>query len=334
MIEIKQKKWEDLDVRALAEITAEVRRDEGLGNYSVEQVEEYLRTMNERFPIEIALLAMEEDQILGWLGVERVTEQIGEIGRWQPFVQGLERNKVAQQLISRINTYARENEIKRMEIGFGEISEANLDTFKMKQMWYESEDWNKLEDDFFMVVNPMEIAVQEPKLPEGFNLRPLLEVDNDTLYPCYFEAFTTGQAKWIYDMTEEQIRQEFDKNFDRANPINDQASVVVEHDEDVVGFVLVLSRSEDEEHVESIGVHPSVRGKGLAKTMLWKVFQVLQNSESENLTLGVDSVNIPAVKLYKQLGFETLSRTIRYAWKSSGAQDFWDGPARNPEWAI
>ena len=73
--------------------------------------------------------------------------------------------------------------------------------------------------------------------------------------------------------------------------------------------------NEEEEHVESIGVHPSFRGRGLAKMMLWKVMEILRQTKSENLTLGVDSVNSPAVNLYERLGFETVSRTVRYSWK-------------------
>ena len=107
MVKIVLRKWEDLDIRQLAEMTRETRRYEGLGDYTVDQVEEYLKNMNERFPIESAIVASEDDRILGWMGIERVTEQIGEIGRWQPFVgQQPERNEVAQQLISAVNSYA------------------------------------------------------------------------------------------------------------------------------------------------------------------------------------------------------------------------------------
>lgn len=316
MADIILRKWEDLDIRLLAEMTCEIRRYEGLGDYSVDQVEEYLRNLHERFPIEIALLAIDEDKILGWIGIERVTEQIGEIGRWQPFVtQETDRNNVAKQLISKINSYAQENGMSRMEIGFGEIDENNLGTYEQRQSWYDSEGWNKLEDSYFMVVNKMDCVVQEPRLPEGFNLRHLIDVNNDTLYSCYQESFTTGQATWIYDMTEEQRRQEFEKNFNRSQQINESASFVVEKDGEIVGFALVIIRSDEEEHLESIGVHPSVRGKGLGKLMLWRVMQVLRSQDANGLSLGVDPVNIPAVKLYEKFGFELVSRTARYSWK-------------------
>lgn len=318
MVEIKKMKWEDLDIRALAEISAEVRKHEGLGDYTIDQAEDYLRNMNDRFPIEIALLAVENNQVQGWLGIERVTEQIGEIGRWQPFiVQETERNKIAKQLISQINNYAQENGVNRMEIGFGGLSESNLATYRQRQVWFENEGWNKLEDTNFMACSPSESESHAIELPNGFDLKPLLEFDNDAIFECYNEAFTTGDARWIFDMTKEQRREEFEKLFDRSGRINSDASFVCLFGDAIVGFILVVTRSEDEEHLESIGVHPKYRGKGLGKTMLGVSKETLRKRGAQNFTLGVDPVNIPAVKLYERFQFNTVSRIARYSWKTS-----------------
>ena len=318
MAEIMFRKWEELDIKALAEISAKVRESEGLGVYTPKQVEEYLRTMNERDPMEVVALAMENGQIVGWMGIERVTDNIGEVGRWQPFVKSdMDKRKIAQLLIANIIDYATSNDMTRVEIGFGEISENNLDTFNTRCSWYESEDWKKLEDSNFMVGNPIETAIPEIQLPDDFELQPLLDFDNDAIFECYHEAFTTGDARWIYDMSREQRRQEFEKNFDRSRPINKDASFVILSDGAIVGFTLVISRSDEEEHLESIGVHPKFRGKGLGKILLGKSTEVLRGQEAQNFTLGVDSVNIPAVRLYERFGFETISRTARYSWKTS-----------------
>lgn len=317
MAKIVFRKWEELDIKTLAEMLAEVRRLEALGDYTHEQVEEYLKTMNQRFPIEVAALAIEEDQIVGWMGIERVTDNIGEVGRWQPFViSRTDKQKVARLLISNIIDYAKSNDIARIEVAFGEISEDNFDTFKTRSSWYEAEGWNKLEDTNFMVSSPINDEPKEIKHPDGFELRPLLEFDNDTIFECYHEAFTTGDARWIYDMTKEQRRQEFEKNFDRSHKINEDASFAFLSDGAIVGFILIVSRSDEEEHLESIGIHPKSRGKGLGKTLLCKSIKVLRSQESQYFTLGVDPVNTPAVRLYEQFGFETVSRTARFSWKT------------------
>ena len=193
-----------MDVKTLAVMTAEVRRQEGLGDYTVDQVEEYLNSMNERFPVEIVALAIKDGHIRGWMGLERLTEEIGEVGRWHPFLSHVsKREDVAQQMISEVNRYALENGMKRMEIGFGEVSENNLEAFSHRKSWYETADWEHLEENLFLVVNPMEKrGVQMPDLQDAFNLRPLVEADVEKLYSCYHQTFMTGQAMWFYEMTD------------------------------------------------------------------------------------------------------------------------------------
>lgn len=299
-------------------MSAKVRKLEGLGDYTSEQVEAYLKTMNERFPIEVALLALEEDRILGWMGIERVTENIGEVGRWQPFVSSAKnKQKIARGLISKITEYAKSNGMTRIEVAFGGISDENSETFKTRSSWYEAEGWYKLEDTDFMVSNLGTSGISKIEIPDGFELQPLVEFDNDALFDCYHEAFTTGDARWIYDMTKEQRRQEFEKYFDRSRQINEDASFVILSDGEVVGFILIVSRSVEEEYLESIGIHPEFRGKGLGTILLGKSIEVLRSQEAQNFTLGVDPVNTPAVRLYERFGFKKLSKTARFSWKPS-----------------
>jgi ribosomal protein S18 acetylase RimI-like enzyme len=318
-MKIKLQKWEALDVRVLAEMTTDVRKQEGLGDYTVDQLEEYLNLMNDRFPAEVVAVALQDGAVRGWMGLERTTKEIGEVGRWHPFVgQVPQREDVAKQLISEVNRYALENGIRRIEVGFGEISDSNREAFSQRQSWYEVAGWNKLEEDLFMGVNPKDKHVmQEPKRVSEYDVLPLVDVSEGKLYDCYHQAFMTGEAVWIYEMTEEQRRQEFDKNFNKSNPINREASFALVKDDEVAGFILVLSRSEEEEYIESLGVHPSHRRKGLAKFLLSRVIEVLREKRANNLTLGVDSVNKPAINLYEQVGFQTISRTVRYSWKDS-----------------
>jgi ribosomal protein S18 acetylase RimI-like enzyme len=167
-----------------------------------------------------------------------------------------------------------------------------------------------------MVSSPIDSKQKEIKPLDGFELRPLLEFDNDTIFECYHEVFTTGDARWIYDMTEEQRKQEFEKIFDRSHKINEDASFAILSAGAIVGFILIVSRSDEEEHLESIGIHPGFRRKNLGKTLLNKSVEILRSQEAQNFTLGVDPVNTPAVRLYEQFGFETVSRTARFSWKT------------------
>ncbi|TFH04589.1 MAG: hypothetical protein E4H14_14430, partial [Candidatus Thorarchaeota archaeon] len=70
MVEISQRKWIDLDITALANLTKSVYIFEGLGEYSLEQIEQHLRTLNERFPFEVVFVAIHDGTLVGWVGVE------------------------------------------------------------------------------------------------------------------------------------------------------------------------------------------------------------------------------------------------------------------------
>lgn len=315
---IVSQKWANLDIKELAELSARVREQEGLGNHSVQQMEDYLKTMNERFPIEAVVLAFHDEQLVGWMGIERVTKSIGNVGRWQPFVDlSANREKVARLLISNVIEYAISNDMKRVEVGFGGISEENLATLDTRRSWYVAEGWSKIEDTNFMVNNLMDYVPKTISSTIAYEIQSMTEYDNDEIFECYHESFTTGDARWIYDMTKEQRRQEFDKIFDRSRNINQDASFVIESDKKIVGFILIVTRSDDEEHLEFMGVHPKYRRRGLAKNLLVESIKALQIKNAPSLTLGVDPVNVSATRLYEQVGFKTVSRIVRFSWKVS-----------------
>ena len=71
--------WKEIDVRELAKITFVSRTASKLGATSVERVENYLNTMQERFPAEAVFLAHLEGKVVGWSGLERDSPTSGEI---------------------------------------------------------------------------------------------------------------------------------------------------------------------------------------------------------------------------------------------------------------
>ncbi len=315
---IELQKWADIDIEALAELSVKVREQEGLGNYTVQQMEEHLNTMNERFPIEVVILAFHDEQLVGWIGIERVTKSIGNVGRWQPFVDmSTNRERVARLLISNVIDYAASNDMTRAEVGFGGISEENLAALETRRLWYEAEGWKEVEDTNFMVKHLQEYVSKITPSNTEYKIRPMTDYENDKIFECYHDTFTTSDARWIYDMTKEQRRQEFDKIFDRSRNINQEASFVIESDRKIVGFILLVTRSDEEEHLEFMGVHPKYRLRGLAKNLLAESIKVLLSQNAQTLTLGVDPMNVPAVQLYEQFGFKLISRIVRFSWKVS-----------------
>ncbi len=315
-MKIIQQTWDELDILAIAELTAAVYKIEGRGDYTLEQVERYLRNMNVRFPIEVAMLATDNGRIAGWIGLERKTENIGEIGRWHPFVgEFADRDNIAKQLIEEVMKYAPMHNMQRLEISFDETFDSNVKAFENRCSWFRSLGWRLVEDTYFMELDSLKDS-SEFAIPDGFQLRPLLEIDHDELYKCHHAAFTTSEAREFYDLTSEEKRQHFEKLYDRSQNINPDASFVLTYEENVVSIVLVVSR-DDEEHITIVAVHPDFRGRGLAKALLSASIKELRKQGTQNLSIGVDTVNTPAIKLYKKYGFQVTSRLSFYSWRAS-----------------
>ena len=315
-MEIVQRTWDELDILEMAELTASVYKMEGRGDYTIEQIERYLRNLNEKFPFEIAMLAVESGRTVGWIGLERKTENIGEIGRWHPYVgEFSNREGVALQLIEEVMKYATVHGMKRLEIGFSEISDSNMKAYENRYSWFGSLGWNLVEDTYFMTVDSLQ-DIPDLAIPEEFQLRPLLEIDDDELYKCHHAAFTTSKAREFYDLTDEEKKQHFDKLYNRSQEINSDASYVFMHGENLASILLVVSRH-DEEHITVVAVHPDFRGRGLAKALLSLSIKELRRQGSQNLSIGVDVVNTPAINLYKKYGFQVTSRLSFHSWKAN-----------------
>lgn len=305
-----------MNLQAVTSLTRYVYEFEGRGEYSEEQIERHLKTLAERFPFEAVFTATRDGALIGWTGVERKTETIGEIGRWHPYVANVpDRDVIAESLISEVIKYAKENKMNRLEISFGDISDTSMMAYNKRCSWFNSLNWSLVEDTFYMNKDALE-EIPQFDVPDEFKLVPLLENDDDVLYDCHYAAFTTSEAREFYGLSEDEKRQHFNKLYDRSQAINEDASLVLKYEDVIAGILLVISR-EDEEYISVVAVHPSYRGKGLAKALLTKGIKELQSIGTETISIGVDVVNTPAVQLYKKFGFSVVSRLSFHSWNAN-----------------
>lgn len=79
----------------------------------------------------------------------------------------------------------------------------------------------------------------------------------------------------------------------------------------LVGFVLArLAAGEGE--ILTVAVARTHRGHGLGRTLMDAVLRKLHSERAEELFLEVDETNLPAVTLYKRLGFNEVARRPGY----------------------
>lgn len=80
----------------------------------------------------------------------------------------------------------------------------------------------------------------------------------------------------------------------------------------VIGYVIGLLETRGEGHIVSIGVHPNYRGRGVATALLNEVLSRFKAKGAKSAKLEVRVSNLPAINLYKKLGFRIIGTVEKY----------------------
>jgi ribosomal-protein-alanine N-acetyltransferase len=96
----------------------------------------------------------------------------------------------------------------------------------------------------------------------------------------------------------------------------------------LVGY-LIVSRYVDAWHVMNVAVEPEHRNRGIASTMLERLFELTADDARRGYTLEVRVSNGTAIRLYERLGFH--ARGIRRGYYTDNREDaliMWKDPVR------
>ena len=95
---------------------------------------------------------------------------------------------------------------------------------------------------------------------------------------------------------------------------------------ELVGY-LIVSRYVDAWHVMNVAVDPDHRGRGIASTLLERLFELTADDSRRGYTLEVRVSNSTAIRLYERLGFH--SRGLRRGYYTDNREDaliMWKDP--------
>ena len=93
------------------------------------------------------------------------------------------------------------------------------------------------------------------------------------------------------------------------------------YQQDKQAFLLVRSAA-DEMEVLTIAVLPACRRQGLAKGLMQQALDAAEAANTQSCFLEVEAGNIPAIRLYKGLGFEVVAtREGYYKTEHDGRRD-------------
>jgi len=91
-----------------------------------------------------------------------------------------------------------------------------------------------------------------------------------------------------------------------------------EEEAELIGY-LIVSRYVDAWHIMNVAVDPEHRGRGVAQTMLERLFELTAGDARRGYTLEVRVSNAVAIRLYERLGFE--ARGIRRGYYTDNRED-------------
>jgi [ribosomal protein S18]-alanine N-acetyltransferase len=88
--------------------------------------------------------------------------------------------------------------------------------------------------------------------------------------------------------------------------------------DELLGY-LVISRYVDAWHVMNIAVDPDHRGRGVARALFDRLFELTAGDDARGFTLEVRVSNKEAIRLYERLGFR--SKGVRRAYYTDNRED-------------
>ena len=194
-----------------------------------------------------------------------------------------------------------------------ELTDDIRSTYERVRPLYEAGGMKRGHEWSHMVCDLAASSLIQPEIPEGFSLKPIVDVDNEEIWPCYNATFLSSGDQRYLDQTEKQRRENFDDFFDREKPIEKEASLLLYFGDRVIGF-MKINLYDIGGFVNGVGIHPDFRRKGLGRLLMTaSLVRAAQNGMKE-LILEVDITNHRAIALYEQLGFKGKKGSISHVW--------------------
>ncbi len=164
-------------------------------------------------------------------------------------------------------------------------------------------------------------------LPIGYKIVQYKDIYKEELRDCIFKSFQ-NTTDVLFDPRFKTI----DGTQDITNKLTEEiygrfltvASKILLYENEVIGFCLANITGTHIANIPLVGIIPEHRGLGLSEVMLkMTVEDIIKMNRQEiinvnALNVSTDYDNVPAVKMYKQMGFK-LSYTYSQAYLSSSS---------------
>ncbi|RDE13584.1 MAG: hypothetical protein C4K47_06230 [Candidatus Thorarchaeota archaeon] len=306
----------EANLAELAKVSYDARHDTVL-SYKARTISEAAKRLNDivsKGKECVVIEARDESKgtVGGFLELFMIIRGIAQTDWWQPVVSVTSREgKIARCLIEQAKSYARESGRDRIEAAFDMTTPNQRSLLRKYWRWYSSEGFQKASEEFRMRSLITETALHHRELPSGYSLVSAASVDKEEIRDCYLKSFSESMDRLILSMNAQQRRSTFDTCLDPSDVMDQEASLCIQRDRQVVAFVLV-GTERAESLIELLGVDPEFRRLGLGGTILAESMYALLHKGTREVDIEVDVKNTPALRLYRKMGFAPLYRQAYY----------------------
>ena len=315
-VDIQVLRPNQIDVPELVDFTLKAQEllDEQLWcGKTEEEVEKYIRGVF-KLGIFHYIFARRQGKLVGMAGCFAFTESMVYLDGWNPLVLPDENyEEIFKLLVTESIKHTQTIGRTRLEIFLMELTDDIRSTYDRVRPFYESAGMRRGNEWSHMVCDLTSSTLKEPEIPEGFTLKPIIEVDNEEIWPSYNATFLASGDQRYLDQTEEQRRENFDDFFDKSKPIEEDASLLLYSGNLIVGFMKINLYSIGG-FVNGVGTHPDFRRRGLARLLMTSSMVRAAQNGMKDLILEVDITNRQAIALYEQLGFKKMKGSISHVW--------------------
>ena len=316
MIKVESRKLSSEECKKLARITLAARKGTPLDSErSVEEVALGIERISADDGFQILIASDDTGNIVGWTYYYIVFHLMDFISGFFPLV---EENGDSEEITLLLIEAAKRDTVERgqsrleIELVFpNEVYRAHSEKFVDL---YRKCGFQFAAEEVHMKSDLSSIELPEVDLSKEYTLKKFSEVSYDKLEGPGFRTLKDSMEGLFLSMSHSEQMVTLKYFFDKSRPYIDDASLILQRDGEVVGFVITRIGDDGEPDIGPVGLVPEARGQGLGSYLLVRVLKSLKDTGSTSAYLDTTITNLPAQGLYRKYGFDDVYYKQFYYW--------------------
>ncbi|MFW9925801.1 MAG: GNAT family N-acetyltransferase [Candidatus Thorarchaeota archaeon] len=282
---------------------------------SVDEIAKSIENLSKNDAFQILTASDENGKLCGWIYYYVAFPLMTFISGFYPVVAETPNSeKIALELIEASKRYFLKHGHSRLEIELVFPTEDYRAHSSQLVEWYRKCGFQFAAEEIHMKSDLSQIELPQLNVPKGYVLKKFSEVSYERLEDPSFRTLKNSKEGLFLSMSDSEQKVTLQYFFDKAKPHIEDASLILESEGEVIGFVITRYNDDNEPEIGPVGLVPEARGKGLATYLLVRVLESLKDSGSTSVYLDTTITNLPAQKLYRKYGFEDVYYKQFYYW--------------------